>query len=48
MVVEDFIGPAARSLVLVDEDPGSLLDRIASYRAPRIDKLGRARGLSGR
>lgn len=36
---EGFLGSAGRSLVLVDESPGRLLDRFENYRAPKSSKL---------
>ena len=36
--VEGFIRPQHRGLLLVDEDPGALLDAFATWRAPTIEK----------
>ena len=38
-VSEGFLRSADRSLVLVEESPGRLLDHFESYRAPRSSKL---------
>lgn len=45
-VEEEFVGPTTRSLVLVGRQPEALLDRMASYQAPHIDKAAWARGLN--
>ena len=37
-VRERFFKPQHRAMVLVDEDAGRLLQRLADYRAPRLDK----------
>jgi len=37
---EGFVHPAHRDLVLTGEDPAELLDRMASWRPPRVDKPG--------
>ena len=37
-VDQQFIQPEHRELVLVEEDPAALLDRMAAYVAPKVDK----------
>ncbi|MCL4800542.1 MAG: TIGR00730 family Rossman fold protein [Burkholderiales bacterium] len=37
-VAEGFVRPAHRGLVLADDDPGRLLDRLARYRPPAVEK----------
>lgn len=37
-VAEGFVKPAHRDLVLVDDDPGRLLDRVARFEAPVVPK----------
>lgn len=39
---ELFIEAEHRAMVLVDEDPGRLLERLSSYRPPNVDKAERA------
>ncbi len=38
MVIEKFVELAHRSMFLVDENPGKLLQKFESYHPPRIDK----------
>lgn len=38
-VQEGFIDPAHRKLFITDATPEALLDKLASYEAPRIDKV---------
>ena len=45
-VSENFVGPEHRSMILVDEDPESLLRKLGTYRPPFIDKAKWALGLS--
>lgn len=45
-VSENFVEPEHRSMILVDEDPESLLRRLGTYRPPLIDKAKWALGLS--
>jgi uncharacterized protein (TIGR00730 family) len=41
-VNEGFVRPESRDLVLVDEDARSLVERLAAWRAPRLEKwIGR-------
>jgi len=35
---QQFIQPAHRDLILVDEEPAALLEKFSGYRAPHIDK----------
>lgn len=42
-VGEEFIAPAHRALLLVDEEPDALLRRLASHKAATPDKAGWAR-----
>jgi len=44
---QQFIQPEHRELVLVENDPAKLLDRFASYVAPRLDKAAWALSLNG-
>ena len=37
-VQEQFIGPAGRQLVLVDDDPAALLKKFQGYQPPTVDK----------
>jgi hypothetical protein len=37
-VAEGFIKPRHRALLLAERDPGALLDRLAAFRPPRIEK----------
>jgi uncharacterized protein (TIGR00730 family) len=37
-VREEFVAPASRSLVMVEEDPETLLKKFNGYRQPKIDK----------
>jgi uncharacterized protein (TIGR00730 family) len=37
-VTEGFLRPVHREMVLVDATPDALLDRLASYRAPTVEK----------
>jgi hypothetical protein len=37
-VTEQFLRPEHRELVLVDQDPERLLERLARYQPPRLDK----------
>jgi len=37
-VQEQFIGPAGRQLVLVDDDPAALLKKFRGYQPPTVDK----------
>ncbi len=37
-VAEGFVRPESRGLVLVDENPNGLLDRLADWRAPRLEQ----------
>jgi len=43
---QHFIQPEHRELILVDETPAALLDRMAAYVAPRLDKATWARQLN--
>ncbi len=43
-VQEGFIDPAHRNLFVTDRDPDRLLDKLASYQAPRVDKVRWALG----
>lgn len=45
-VSENFVEPEHRTMILVDEDPESLLRKLESYRPPLIDKAKWALGLS--
>ncbi len=47
-VGEYFIAPAARSLVLVEEDPEALLKLFSDYRQPKIDKAAWALELANK
>ncbi len=47
-VVEEFIAPAARSLVLVEEDPEALLRKFNGYRQPKVDKATWALALANK
>lgn len=38
MVSEQYLHPTTRSLVLEDQDPDSLLDRLAGYQAPTLEQ----------
>jgi len=38
IVAEAFVRPAHRSLVLVEKDPENLLERLASFRPPQLQK----------
>lgn len=38
VVAEAFVRPAHRSLVLVEKDPESLLERLATFRPPQLQK----------
>ena len=44
---QQFIQPAHRKLILVEENPAALLDRFATYVAPRVDKAAWALSLNG-
>lgn len=44
---QQFIQPEHRELILVENDPAKLLDRFASYVAPRLDKAAWALSLNG-
>ena len=35
---EQFLSPAHRALLIVEQDPGALLDRFASYQSPHLQK----------
>ncbi len=37
-VAEAFVRPEYRPMIMLDDAPGSLLDRFAAYRAPRVKK----------
>jgi uncharacterized protein (TIGR00730 family) len=37
-VAEGFVRPVHRSMALADDDPGRLLDRLAAYRPPAVEK----------
>jgi uncharacterized protein (TIGR00730 family) len=37
-VAERFVRPEHRGMLLVEEDPAALLDRLAAYRPPVVDK----------
>ena len=39
MVEERFLRPEHRALMLVEHDPAALLDRLAGFKAPRVEKL---------
>ncbi|MBN1564360.1 MAG: TIGR00730 family Rossman fold protein [Anaerolineae bacterium] len=39
MVVEEFMQQAHRDMIVVDNDPGALLDKFAMYRPPHADKV---------
>ncbi len=41
-VDERFIGPEDRSMLMVESDPGRLLERFEEYRPPALDKAKRA------
>ena len=43
---QQFIQPAHRELILVEEDPEALLDRFETYVAPQVDKAAWALGLN--
>ncbi len=45
-VQEQFIGPAGRSLVLVDDDPEALLKKFEGYQPPKVDKAAWALALT--
>ena len=47
-VAEEFIGPASRELVLVDESPEGLLQKFADYRPPEVNKAAWALQLADR
>ena len=47
-VNEQFIAPASRSLVLVEEDPDTLLKKFSDYRQPKIDKAAWALELANK
>ena len=36
---ERFIQPAHRSMILVDENPGLLIDKFLTYKHPKVDKI---------
>ncbi|MEN6498820.1 MAG: LOG family protein, partial [Thermoguttaceae bacterium] len=38
VVTEAFVRPAHRSLVLVESDPQSLLERLAAFQPPQLQK----------
>ncbi len=38
MVEERFLRPEHRALMLVEHDPAALLDRLARFKAPPVDK----------
>ena len=44
---QQFIQPEHRKLILVEETPAALLDRLATYVAPRVDKAAWALSLNG-
>ena len=37
-VQEEFIHPGYRSMILVDDNPGALLDKMETYQPPQVDK----------
>lgn len=47
-VEEKFVGPASRSMILVDDSPGALLKKFMDYRPPVMDKAAWALQLTGK
>jgi len=47
LVMDQFIAPEHRSMLMVDESPQSLLEQFSSYDPPKIDKAKRSLKLSG-
>jgi uncharacterized protein (TIGR00730 family) len=45
-VADGFMHPEYRAMVLVDNDPTSLLDKFSRYQPPAIDKADIAKALS--
>ena len=43
-VKEGFVSPLHRALIMVEEDPGALLDRFAAWKPPAIEKWVDQRG----
>jgi uncharacterized protein (TIGR00730 family) len=41
-VNEEFIEPENREMIIIDNDPESLLERFLNYKAPKVDKAKRA------
>jgi predicted Rossmann-fold nucleotide-binding protein len=37
-VAEEFVRPEHRDMILVDESPEKLLEKISSYKAPHFEK----------
>jgi hypothetical protein len=48
LVEQGFLGPAHRSMVLIEGRPEALLERFETYRAPAVDKAALALGLDPR
>ncbi|MCD6425060.1 MAG: TIGR00730 family Rossman fold protein, partial [Anaerolineales bacterium] len=46
LVMDQFIAPEHRSMLMVDESPQSLLEQFSSYDPPKIDKAKRSLKLS--
>lgn len=47
LVMDQFIAPEHRSMLMVDESPQNLLEQFSSYDPPKIDKAKRSLKLSG-
>ncbi|MCK5794305.1 MAG: LOG family protein, partial [Anaerolineales bacterium] len=47
LVMDQFIAPEHRSMLMVDESHQSLLEQFSSYNPPKIDKAKRSLKLSG-
>ena len=47
-VGEQFIEPEHRSMLLIDESPGSLLTKFEAYQPPKVDKAAWALRMAGR
>ena len=45
-VEENFMMPAHRSMILIDDNPENLVDLCESYQAPKVDKARWVRGIS--
>ena len=46
LVEDQFVAPEHQSMLLIDENPGGLLDQFLVYEPPQIDKAKRALNLS--